>query len=117
MKHYCFHDEHGRIYQYGRCPESALAVQSFGEYTLKVLPNNFVVPSSDEHYINPEGQHRACEDYSLDALPLPCEIVIEGVEYSVTEQPEFEFDAPGEYRVLVKPRNGQFKVKEFSIEN
>lgn len=59
---------------------------------------------------------RPKEDYSLDALPLPCAVTIEGVEYPCTEQPTFEFDAPGRYliRVDAGPR---YLIKEFTLEN
>lgn len=40
-------------------------------------------------------------DYKLDRLPIPCDVWIDGVRYHCTEQPEFEFDVPGEYIVYV----------------
>lgn len=41
------------------------------------------------------------QDYTLDNLPLPCTITIEGVPYEITEQPTFEFDVAGEYLIEV----------------
>ncbi|MHB0820131.1 hypothetical protein ACYCFK_17875 [Stutzerimonas stutzeri] len=40
-------------------------------------------------------------DFSLDDLPLPCVVTIEGHSYQCSTQPEFEFDIPGIYEVRV----------------
>lgn len=48
-----------------------------------------------EPTITPKG------DYTLEALPLPCTVTIEGVEYQVTEQPTFQFNYPGTYKISV----------------
>lgn len=48
-----------------------------------------------------DGVVYPAEDYSLAAVPLPCTITIEGVEYECHEQPVFEFDAPGTYVIKV----------------
>lgn len=54
-------------------------------------------------------------DYALDALPLPCTVTIEGVEYTCTEQPTFEFNYPGTY--LIKVDAGvAYLEKEFSFD-
>lgn len=52
------------------------------------------------------------QDYPLDKLPLPCTVTIEGQQYRCTEQPEFEFDVPGTYRIEVDA-GARFLVKEF----
>ena len=54
-----------------------------------------------------------CKDYELTNLPLPCTLVVEGESYELTEAPIFEFDTPGEYRVLVKPDSVEYLNKEF----
>ncbi len=117
MKNYCFHDEHGRIVQYGRCPEADLNLQTFSIYEKTELPDEFIAPVNDEYYIDVDGQHLKCDDYDLAAIPLPCTANIEGLTYDITETPEFEFDAPGVYQVIITPQNGKYRVKEFSIEN
>lgn len=63
-----------------------------------------------------EGVLHPCADYSLDALPLPCTVVIEDQQYPCTEQPTFSFDAPGTYRITVIPESNHYKVKAFSYE-
>lgn len=52
------------------------------------------------------------QDYTLDALPLPCELTVEGQSYQVTEQPVFNFPLPGEYRIYVNA-GVQYLEKEF----
>lgn len=54
-------------------------------------------------------------DYTLDALPLPCVVTIEGVEYPCSEQPVFEFDAPGRYTVRVNA-GAQYLEKVFYVD-
>lgn len=44
---------------------------------------------------------RPKRDFALSALPLPCVVRIEGVEYRCTTQPQFEFDVPGTYQIEV----------------
>ncbi|MBM7454454.1 hypothetical protein HNR62_000283 [Oceanisphaera litoralis] len=56
------------------------------------------------------------QDYELDALPLPCTVTIEGVDYRCDEQPEIEFDVPGRYTVMVDA-GPRYLKKEFVIEN
>lgn len=62
------------------------------------------------------GTIHAKGDYPLEALPLPCTITIEGVDYHCTEQPVFEFDAPGSYTIEVDA-GPRYLKKEFTIEN
>lgn len=52
------------------------------------------------------------QDYTLENLPLPCTITIEGVSYEVTEQPTFEFDVAGEYIIEVDA-GVEYLKKEF----
>ena len=52
------------------------------------------------------------QDYTLDNLPLPCTITIEGISYEVTEQPTFEFDVAGEYTIEVDA-GVEYLKKEF----
>lgn len=52
------------------------------------------------------------QDYTLDALPLPCEIMVEGQSYQVNEQPVFNFPRAGEYRIYVSA-GPQYLEKEF----
>lgn len=58
--------------------------------------------ATDRYYVDLTGPHlKARADYTLDALPLPCKVWIEGVEYDVTEQPTFAFSQPGTYEIVV----------------
>lgn len=52
-------------------------------------------------------------EYSLDNIPLPAFVCIEGVRYRATTQPEFTFGAPGAYKILVLPDDPRFKEIEF----
>lgn len=54
-------------------------------------------------------------DYTLEALPLPCTVTIEGIDYPVTEQPTFEFNAEGVYTITVDA-GYKYPVKEFEID-
>lgn len=69
------------------------------------------VPDGTRYVAN--GQLRQCGDYQLDALPLPCTVRIEGVEYECRSQPMFEFDVPGEYQIEVDA-GPRFLRKEFT---
>lgn len=82
-------------------------------------------PSPSEAYIEGAGddsalyvdvetrQLRPKRDFALSALPLPCVIRIEGVEYRCTTQPQFEFDVPGTYQIEVDA-GPQFNKKVFA---
>lgn len=73
--------------------------------------------SDTTHYVNldadpvitPKG------DYTLESLPLPCTVTIEGVEYAVTEQPTFSFNYPGTYIISVDA-GVRYLQKEFEID-
>lgn len=54
-------------------------------------------------------------DYTLNHLPLPCLVTIEGVEYEVTKQPTFEFDVPGTYTIQVDA-GPRYLKKEFTLD-
>lgn len=70
---------------------------------------------STTHYINSQDEAAPRIDYTVDSLPLPCSIYIEGVEYPVTEQPVFEFDAPGVY-VIGVDAGAAYLEKVFAID-
>ena len=64
-------------------------------------------------YVNiQEKEIIARQDYTLENLPLPCTITIEGISYEVTEQPTFEFDVVGEYIIEVDA-GVEYLKKEF----
>lgn len=54
-------------------------------------------------------------DYSLESLPVPCTVVIEGIAYMVTEQATFEFNYPGTYQLCVDP-GPRYLKKVFTID-
>ena len=65
------------------------------------------------YYVNTITQEVSSkQDYTLENLPLPCTITIEGVSYEVTEQPTFEFDVAGEYIIEVDA-GVEYLKKEF----
>lgn len=66
------------------------------------------------HYVNVVSKEiKRKKDYTIGNLPVPCAIEIEGQNYEVTEQPEFEFDTPGVYTLRVIPESPQYLEKEF----
>ena len=73
------------------------------------------MPPSTPHYINNGGEVTPCESFTIDSIPLPCVITIEGVKYEVTTEPTFEFDAPGTYEIHVDA--GAKYIKETFIVN
>jgi hypothetical protein len=115
MKNYCLYNPAGKIIQYGICPAKDIALQVSGSDQLKELPNNFIEPTF-QHYINDNGEYTQCDDYGLSTLPIPCVVMIEGAEYSVTEIPTFTFDAPGAYDLFVSPANAKYKDKVITYE-
>ncbi len=62
-----------------------------------------------EPYFIENGQLIPCADYLVGALPLPCTVTIEGVEYPCTAQPTFAFNYPGDYEIRV---NAGFRYLE-----
>lgn len=76
----------------------------------------FIEGSCDDSacYVDVETlRTRPKRDFALSALPLPCVIRIEGVEYRCTTQPKFEFDVPGTYQIEVDA-GPQFNKKVFA---
>lgn len=56
-----------------------------------------------------------CQDYRLEALPLPCTLTIEGVQYPCDQQPEISFERPGSYQIAVDAGPAWLK-KTFTVE-
>jgi hypothetical protein len=109
---YLIHDlNSGAIDRTVSCDPDLIALQlgageAFVEVEADVNSNHFYVL---------DGIVTPRQNYELDALPLPCTLYIEGVYYQVTEQPEFEFDAPGSYRIEVDAGAAYLK-KEFDFD-
>ena len=72
-------------------------------------------PLTDYWYDTSDGVVKQKQDYDLTALPTPCSIEIEGLVYEVTEQPQFEFDVPGEYEISVDA-GPQYYKKVFNYD-
>jgi len=73
------------------------------DISIQASEGEFVIEGSyppGEYWVS-GGQAVKRKDFSLEALPLPCTIWIEGQEYRCHEQPEFVFDAPGTYEIYV----------------
>lgn len=79
----------------------------------------FLIGNADDtaDYVNLDAVPviMAKSNYTLEALPLPCTVTIEGVEYEVTAQPEFTFNYPGTYKIKVNA-GVRFLEKEFEID-
>lgn len=106
MKHYALIDERGVV----------IGVQT-QDASLPVPPGALEIPEpvSGDLFAK-DGKLVPRIDYSIDALPLPCKVIIDGVEYDVTEQPTFEFDAPGTYLITVEPDDPKFMTKVFEYD-
>ncbi|MCT7656177.1 hypothetical protein MBH78_19185 [Oceanimonas sp. NS1] len=89
---------------------------------MNINPGESALPCSDgvdddTHWVeHATGTVRVKGDYPLNALPLPCTVTIEGVAYPCTEQPTFEFAAPGNYLIQVDA-GPRYLKKEFSLDN
>lgn len=57
--------------------------------------------ADDTHWVDGLVGIRLRDDYTLESLPIPCTITVEGVVYECNEQPTFVFDAPGIYTISV----------------
>jgi hypothetical protein len=93
-------------------PETHVDIQvGKGELLLKHVSGN-----SSTDYVDLDSLViKPKKDYDIDALPLPCNISIEGEIYHCTEQPEFEFDAPGMYTIEVDA-GPQYLRKTFHVD-
>lgn len=80
-----------------------------------VIAREDIMPPSKIYAHHETGTLHEKADYTLDAIPLPATITIEGVSYEVTEQPTFEFDTPGVYIIQVDA-GPHFLKKEFEID-
>ena len=54
------------------------------------------------------------QTYTLDALPLPCVLKIDGERYDITEQPSLSFEWPGTYVINVIPASPAYLEMEFT---
>ena len=99
----------------GVVPNPVGAIESGEPWETSYIASSFVLVSEGVYEevltVLPQG------DYTLEALPLPCLLTIEGVEYEVTEQPVYEWPVlpePMEYVVLVDA-GVQYLKKEFVV--
>lgn len=80
-----------------------------------VILSEGLVSQEDWHVDLQSGLLTPNNDFDLKNLPLPCNITIEGVTYQCTEQPDFEFDAPGKYTIAVDA-GPKYLKKEFTLD-
>ena len=114
---YCFYWPDGEIAMYGSCPVTDLSFQAMEGYKVKNLGKDFKMPEV-LHHINDAGDYTQCETYTVDTIPVPCEIHIEGVKYNIGESdptPTFEFDAPGTYTIHVNA-GAKYTREEFNVD-
>lgn len=78
---------------------------------------SYVIGSGSDvtHYVTPEGFLRERGNYSLEALPLPCVVTIDGTVYQCDTQPTFLFDVADTYLIEVDAGIKYLK-KEFSYD-
>lgn len=65
-------------------------------------------------YVNEQKKLMPRVDYTIDNIPAPSIVYIEGVRYEVTETPQIKFDYPGEYKIEVIPEDPKYMQKEFT---
>ncbi len=73
--------------------------------------------SDETHYVDIESEWHGIaqrQAYTLDALPLPCTLKIDGERYDITEQPDLSFEWPGAYVINVIPESPAFLEMEFT---
>lgn len=105
-----FDKQSGRIFRTGICQDALIKAQSNRE------SESVISKMSDGlfDYVCTESLTiKKRRSYSIDLLPTPSTVIIEGIEYRVTEQPVFEFDTPGTYIIKVIPDDVQYLEKEF----
>lgn len=95
-------------------PSNMLELQ-FDETVEGAIPVNDVVDDTTFYVDLMSRIVLTRQDYTLENLPLPCKVMIEGVIYECTKQPVFEFDAPGKYTVKVNA-GAAYLEKEFEID-
>ncbi len=68
----------------------------------------YVDESTTPHTIAPR------QAYTLNALPVPCTLKIDGERYDITEQPDLSFEWPGAYVINVTPASPAYLDMEFT---
>ena len=108
MKTFAIYDNLGRISKMLQAPSEDYVLER-GNF-LEVFEDG----DDSSHYID-LSNHQFCRklDYSLEFIPLPSILTIEGIDYHVNSQPEFEFDTPGTYIINVVPESPKYLEKEF----
>ena len=103
----------GLIIRSGRCPERLLQNQcntAAAEALLEV--SEFIDGMS--RYVTDALEVAPRQAYTLDALPLPCVLKIDGERYDITEQPSLSFEWPGTYVINVIPASPAYLEMEFT---
>lgn len=72
--------------------------------------------SDDTYFVDPSTRTAyLMGDYTLDTLPLPCVVEIDGLRYECAEQPQIAFAEPGMYTVSVDA-GPRYLKKDFEVE-
>lgn len=111
MKAFIVYDTHGYILRTGVCLDADLGRQRGDSEFIA----EGVADDATEFIDVQSGKVTSKQDFTLEQLPLPCTVTIEGTEYPVTEQPVFEFDAPGQYLIQVDA-GPRYLKKEFTLD-
>ncbi len=114
MPRYFFYDESGFIHQDFSCDDPRLVAKQKAIQSLSVIETNKTGDMS-KYFVDVNlSKETEREDYTLDALPIPCVATIEGVAYDITEQDSFEFEDPGIY-VIEIDAGSRYLKKEFIV--
>jgi len=108
--------EQGAIYEFGFClqsdwPHIEHSAREAGLQALQVDSE----PGLNSYVDLATLTVQPCQDYRLEALPLPCTLTIEGVQYPCDQQPEISFERPGSYQIAVDAGPAWLK-KTFTVE-
>ena len=114
MPRYFFYDESGFIHQDFYCDAPGLAAKQKAAQSLSFIETN-KTGDMNKYFVDASlSKENEREDYTLDALPIPCVATIEGIVYEITEQKSFEFEDPGTY-VIEIDAGSRYLKKEFTV--
>lgn len=56
------------------------------------------------------------QDYTLQTLPLPCDITVEGITQTIVKQPtRYNFNSSAEYVLMIEPHDVRYLLREFTV--
>ena len=106
-------DRKGLIVRSGRCPERMLEGQCNTAAGEALLEASGLIDGLS-YYVTDALEVAPRKTYTLDGLPLPCVLKIDGERYDITEQPSLSFEWPGTYAINVIPASPAYLEMEFT---